>query len=293
MSQKEYQEYENNKKINLNSIHIALGLNKVDKLEPSKYFYEALENSNTYQELEDKLKKHYSIHKNSTKQREKECDIVSKRIAELIDDDSFSFSPISLKSIHKQLFSGAFANELEIFVGVFRKVNIFKNEDIFNNKDSVTYANHTEIEELLNYDFIQEKRKNYALLNPQDKLTSIAQFISNIWQIHPFREGNTRTIATFAIKYLKTKGIDTNNDIFKENAEYFRNALVLANYENIKLKIGTDFSYLESFFKTFLLDKNIALKKMPKILPQFLDRALNLKEQEKLETQIRKTRKRR
>lgn len=100
-------------------------------------------------------------------------------------------------------------------------------------------------------------------MSKEEQVLNIAKFISDIWQIHPFREGNTRTIAVFAIKYLQSKGFDANNDIFKNNSKYFKDALVLANYENIKNNIKSDFSYLESFFNKFILNKQIELKKLP------------------------------
>ena len=157
---------------------------------------------------------------------------------------------------------------MEKFVGHFRRVNISKDEEIFNKKASVIYGDYSELDELLSYDFMQEKKKQYITLGDEERALNIAKFISNIWQIHPFREGNTRVIAVFTIKYLNTMGFNINNDLFKEHSKYFRNALVLANYSNIQKGISEDFSYLESFFKK-LLNQNEELKPMPKCLSYF------------------------
>lgn len=270
----EYDEYKLNKAINKNNIEIGIGLNEVDNLKPSKYFYEAVKESESYAELEEKITKHYE-NKNEERKREKECDLVSTRIALMIEEEGFSLSPIHLKTIHKKLFNGVFPQEVEKFVGDFRKVNISKNEEIFNHKDSVIYGDYSEIEELLAYDFMQEKKKQYATLSNEEKALNIARFISNIWQIHPFREGNTRAIAVFTIKYLNTMGFNINNDLFKQHSKYFRNALVLANYSNIQKGIDEDFSYLESFFKK-LLNQGEELKSMPKCLPCFLEEQGNV-----------------
>ncbi|RDU61482.1 Fic family protein [Helicobacter sp. MIT 14-3879] len=268
----EYSEYDLNKKINLENIKVGIGLNKVDNLNPSIYFYQALNESQTYEELEEKIIHYYANQQeNNFSQREKECDLVSQRIAKFIDDEGFSFSPMSLKNIHKKIFDGVFREELKNFIGVFRKVNISKGEEILNGKDSVVYADYNEIDELLHYDFMQEKHKYYANLSDEKRILNIATFVSNIWQIHPFREGNTRIIAVFAIKYINSMGFNINNDMFKEHSKYFRNALVLANYSNIKYKVTADFSYLESFFKKLLSNEKIELKPMPKCLPCFLD----------------------
>ncbi|EAH9135848.1 cell filamentation protein Fic [Campylobacter upsaliensis] len=270
----EYDEYELNKAINKNNIEIGIGLNEVDNLKPSKYFYEAVKESESYAELEEKITKHYE-NKNEETKREKECDLVSTRIALMIEEEGFSLSPIHLKTIHKKLFNGVFPQEMEKFVGNFRNVNISKDEDIFNNKASVIYGDYSELDELLSYDFMQEKKKQYATLSDEEKALNIARFISNIWQIHPFREGNTRTIAVFTIKYLNTMGFNINNDLFKQHSKYFRNALVLANYSNIQKGIDEDFSYLESFFKK-LLNQSEELKPVPKCLPCFLDKQDNI-----------------
>ena len=82
----------------------------------------------------------------------------------------------------------------------------------------------------------------------------ISKFTSAIWQVHPFAEGNTRTTAVFIEKYLRTKGYDVNNDLFKENSVFFRNALVISNFSDINLKISPDFKYLYSFFSKLLIN---------------------------------------
>ena len=89
---------------------------------------------------------------------------------------------------------------------------------------------------------------------------NIAKFTSGLWQIHAFGEGNTRTTAIFIIKYLRTFGFDVTNDIFAENAWYFRNALVRANYNNLKLGIHATQEYLDRFFENLLLGENNILR---------------------------------
>lgn len=101
-----------------------------------------------------------------------------------------------------------------------------------------------------------EKDKNYKDLNIVELINNITIFSSNIWQIHPFREGNTRTIALFIEKYIISLGINLNNTLFKDNAIYYRNALVRSNYFNNYLKINEDNSFLIKFYENLLLDKN-------------------------------------
>ncbi|MBZ7982619.1 Fic family protein [Campylobacter sp. RM12640] len=260
----QYTEIQNKENINKDYIEIGIGLSLVDNLKPSEYFKQTLTTAKTYQELEISIKTYYQNKKLDIQQIcEKECDLVSINIAKFLDNNSFRFSPIALKIIHKNIFQDAFVQGLEKYVGVFRDVNIAKNEDILGGDKSVEYVDFNEISDTLEYDFDKEKKKNYLLMSKEEQVLNIAKFISDIWQIHPFREGNTRTIAVFAIKYLQSKGFEANNDIFKNNSKYFRDALVLANYENIKNNIKSDFSYLESFFNKFILNKQVELKKLP------------------------------
>ena len=261
----QYTEIEQNDIINKENIDIAVGLGLVDNLKPSDYFYEAVKKSQTYTELESDVKKYYDGKKLSQKEQgEKECDIVSVNIAKYLEKNGFKLSPTTLKSIHKNLFTNAFPQGLEKFVGVFRNVNISKNEDVLGGARSVEYGSYDEIDDMLDYDFGREKKKDYAKMTKQEQVKNVAKFISGVWQIHPFREGNTRTIAVFTIKYLQNKGFDANNDIFKENSKYFRDALVLANYDNLKEGIASDFSYLQRFFDKFILNKDVELKPLPK-----------------------------
>ncbi|MGX2983071.1 Fic family protein [Helicobacter sp. 23-1045] len=246
------------------NVEIGVGLNKVDNLMPSKYFYTAIAQSNTYNEIESQLQAYYATQNLSDMAicNEKQCDLVSIRIAKMLDENHFILSPATLKVIHKKLFSGIFTKIDEKYVGNFRDFNIAKKEAILGDK-SVHYGNYDEIIEYLNYDFSAEANKNYALIKKEQWSKNIAHFIANIWQIHPFAEGNTRTIAVFTIKYLRSKGILCDNAIFKEHSKYFRNALVMANYSDIQKGIALNKVYLESFFKKLIENPSLKLEPMP------------------------------
>ena len=187
-------------------------------------------------------------------QREKECDIVSLRIAQLLEDKSFGFSPVALKNIHKFLFK-----DIYDFAGNYRNYNITKKEEILNG-DTVKYVNYQDIESYIEYDFKEEKDFDYSKLNKDELISHIIKFTSSIWQIHPFGEGNTRTIAVFIEKYLNSIGFNINNDMFKNNSLYFRNALVRSNYGNIPKGIYPTFQYLAMFFENLLQGKEHELK---------------------------------
>ena len=248
-----------NKEIKKNNWEMAIGLNKVDGLVPSDYLKELVKKSingeKNYREVEKELHKYYE-NRNLTKEEinTKECDIVSTRIAELLEDGSFTFSPIYLKSIHKYLFDGVFEGDIKNYAGTFRDYNITKKEDILNGK-TVIYGNYKDLMEYLRYDFGEEENIDYTKLSSEGQVKRISKFTSAIWQVHPFVEGNTRTTAVFIEKYLRTKGYKVNNDLFKENSLFFRNALVISNFSDINLGISPDFKYLHSFFSKLLINK--------------------------------------
>lgn len=234
----------------------GIGLNKVDNLEPSKYLIDlSKKNINgelKYYEIEEALKTYYKIQDtNSIEiQREKECDLVSLRIAQLLEDNSFGFSPITLKNIHRYLFK-----DIYDFAGNYRDYNISKKESILNG-ETVKYVNYQDIENYFEYDFKEEKYFDYSKLNNDELIKHISKFTSSIWQVHPFGEGNTRTTAVFIEKYLNNIGFTINNDMFKDKSLYFRNALVRSNYGNIPKGIYPTFEFLIMFFENLLQNKN-------------------------------------
>jgi fido (protein-threonine AMPylation protein) len=116
------------------------------------------------------------------------------------------------------------------------------------------------VEDTLRYDFAQEQGFAYAGLSAVDVAHHIARFVSGVWQIHPFGEGNTRTTAVFAIKYLRTMGNEVNNGPFQDHSWYFRNALVRANYEDVTRGIAPTMTYLERFFQNLLCGTRHELK---------------------------------
>lgn len=235
---------------------MAIGLQEVDNLKPSEYLEKLIKNNvtgkKTLQDIEYEIKQYYIEQEksNTTNKSELECDLVSLRIVELLHDDNFELSSDYLKYVHKYLFQDVFD-----FAGEFRKVDFSKQEKILNN-DSVAYGDYKTLETSLEYDISLEKNKNYKEMNIVDTINSITDFSSNIWQIHPFREDNTRITALFIQKYLISLGFDINNNLFKDKSIYYRNALVRSNYFNNNLNIKEDKTYLIKFYENLLLGKN-------------------------------------
>lgn len=238
----------------------AIGLQAVDGLNTSEYLLDTakdhIEGKISIDEAQKRIYSYYEQRSTRTdiENETKEADIVSARITKLLGEKAFQFSPAEWLTIHRRLFEGVFPH-----AGKIRQYNITKKEWVLNG-DTVIYADFNSIKDTLDYDFSTEKHFSYEGLSVEDSVKHLAKFASDIWQIHPFCEGNTRATAVFMIKYMKTFGFRANNDSFRENSWYFRNALVRANYNNLQKGIHSTTKFLELFFGNLLLGANHELK---------------------------------
>ena len=237
----------------------AIGLQQVDGLKPSEFLYETakrnIEGELSFEEAKKLIDSYYRNQKNRLEdERTEEADKVSSRIAQLLSEPSFNFTPYFLLAIHKRLFEGIFR-----FAGKIRDYDITKKEWILDG-DTVMYGAAFDLDNALTYDFKQEEAFDYSDPFSDATIKHITFFVSRLWQIHPFGEGNTRTTAVFVIKYLRSLGYKADNDIFADNSWYFRNALVRSNYTNVQKGISENSIYLERFFRNLLLGEHNELK---------------------------------
>lgn len=232
----------------------AIGLQKVDGLKPSQYLIRTairnIEGEITIDQAQELLDRYYEENPNTNAaDRTEEADKVSVRIAKILSERAFSFTPNEYIAIHRKLFQGIYRH-----AGELRDYNITKKEWVLDGA-RVIYGSASELRATLEYDFSQEKNYSYKGLSMGEIIHHLAVFVSRLWQIHVFCEGNTRTTAVFFIKYLRQLGFDATNDIFAENAWYFRNALVRANYNDLKNGVHETTEFLELFLRNLLLDE--------------------------------------
>lgn len=238
----------------------AIGLQQVDGLKPSEYLIETakqnIEGDITIDEVKKRIETYYQQNPTKTDEdRTEEADKVSARIAEMLGEQTFTFSPAEYLTIHRRLFTGIYK-----FAGKIRDYNITKKEWVLNG-ETVLYASANSLRATLEYDFEQERKFSYKGLSEQEIIEHIAYFISNLWQVHIFGEGNTRTTAIFLIKYLRKLGFkNVINDLFADHSWYFRNALVRANYEDLSREIYRTDKFLIRFLSNLLLKGNFSLK---------------------------------
>ena len=238
----------------------AIGLQAVDGLQPSAYLIDvAKRNIEGEISLDETRKLIDSYYQSKTvrtpkDEDEEEADKVSANIAKILASKTFAFNTNGYVSLHRRIFEGVFKHAGEI-----RQYDISKKEWVLEG-DSVNYLNWEDLRRALDWDIEQEKNFSYKGLTDDEKIEHIAKFISGIWQIHAFREGNTRTTAIFTIQYLRSLGYEVNNEMFAKHSWYFRNALVRANYRNIQKGIDYSPVYLVRFFRNLLLKDSWVLK---------------------------------
>ncbi|MCL2148815.1 MAG: Fic family protein [Methanomassiliicoccaceae archaeon] len=224
----------------------------IDGLKPSSYLMETarlnIEGGITIKEAKSRINGYYEARPACRRDdRTEEADKVSVRIAEILSERSFTFSPAQYVMIHGRLFEGIYH-----FAGKIRDYDISKAEWVLNG-DTVYYASADSISATLSYDFEQERKFDYRAVGTPQAVQHMASFASRLWQIHAFGEGNTRTTAVFMIKYLRTFGFDVDNDMFAQHSWYFRNALVRSNYNDLKNDVHSTDEYLQMFFENLLL----------------------------------------
>ena len=238
----------------------AIGLQKVDGLTPSQFLFDTakdhIEGRITQNQARRRIHDYYAAQAEVARPdpEKEEADKVSERIVAVLNDGGFAFTPEYFISIHAKLFKDVLSS-----AGKLRTVNIRKREWVLKD-DSVTYGDAATIKQSLVRDFIDEREFDYGGKTPRKIIPHFARFIAQIWQVHPFGEGNTRTTAVFAIKYLRSLGFSVDNDAFRDNAWYFRNALVRANYADYAREVSRDWSYLEIFFRNLLLGEQNEMK---------------------------------
>ena len=239
---------------------VAIGLQAVDGLKTSEYLQEAarrnIEGEISIDEARELVRQYYitkTAHDEDDADRE-EADKVSSNISKLLQTNAFTYSVAGLSGIHRAIFDGVFKH-----AGRFRDYDISKKEWVLEG-DSVLYGRWQDLRMAIEYDLEQERQFDYTPLTKKQMVEHLANFISGLWQIHPFAEGNTRTIAIFTIKYLRSQGFRVNNEMFELHSWYFRNALVRANYRNLEKGVNYESKYLIRFFANLLLGEKWDLR---------------------------------
>lgn len=238
----------------------AIGLQAVDGLRPSDYLIETarrdIEGEITIDEAERLIKNYYQSKEVRTAEddEKQEADVASTNIRRILAEKTFAFTVVGLTSIHRRIFDGVFK-----FAGKIRDYNITKKEWVLRG-DTVLYVSAPDIRRAIEYDLEQEHAFDYTQVSPDKLVEHLAKFVSGLWQIHPFGEGNTRTTAVFTILYLRSMGFNVENDLFARHSWYFRNALVRANYQNVQRGIMRNSDFLILFFRNLLLGENNELK---------------------------------
>jgi len=238
----------------------AIGLQAVDGLKVSDYLQDTarkhIEGDITIDEARELVNQYYvtkTAHDTHDEDKE-EADRVSSNIVKVLSSPTFNFTTGGYQSVHRRVFDGVMKH-----AGEFRTYDITKKEWVLEG-DTVLYLNWEDLRRAIDYDLVQERAYTYKGKSHDEMISHLTRFVSGLWQIHAFGEGNTRTTAVFTIQYLRSLGFDVNNDQFARHSWYFRNALVRANYRNVAKGIDYSPIYLERFFRNLLLGEQWDLR---------------------------------
>ena len=239
----------------------AIGLQAVDGLTTSDYLQETarrnIEGEISLDEAHDLIHGYYkkrAAHDEPIDEDESEADRVATNISRILASQTLAFNTNGLISLHRRIFDGVFKH-----AGKLRTYDITKREWVLHD-DTVNYLNWEDLRAALDYDIEKERAFSYVGIDTEKMIQHVSDFVSGIWQIHPFCEGNTRTTAVFTILYLRSIGFDVENDMFAKHSWYFRNALVRANYRNARMGVDYSPEYLQRFFRNLLLGEQWDLR---------------------------------
>lgn len=226
---------EPSKKEKASNWQTAIGLQAVDGLQTSEYLKATacrhIEGEIDIDEARELIKTYYQSRsmREPDDDHKQEADKVSANITKILSSQTLDFSTGGYISVHRRVFEDVFKH-----AGKLRDYDITKKEWVLNG-DTVNYLNWEDLRRALDYDISQEREFSYKGLSPDKMVHHITRFVSRLWQIHAFGEGNTRTTAVFTILYLRSIGFEADNDLFARHSWYFRNLLVRANYKNARL----------------------------------------------------------
>ena len=238
----------------------AIGLQAVDGLKVSNYLHDTarrhIEGDITIDEARELVNQYYvtKIAHDTNDEDKEEADRVSSNIVKVLSSPTFDFTTGGYQSVHRRVFEGVMKH-----AGEFRSYDITKKEWVLEG-DTVLYLNWEDLRRAIDYDLEQERAYTYKGKDSDEMISHLTRFVSGLWQIHAFGEGNTRTTAVFTIQYLRSLGFKVNNDQFAKHSWYFRNALVRANYRNVAKGIDYTPVYLERFFRNLLLGEQWDLR---------------------------------
>ena len=238
----------------------AIGIQAADGLRTSDYLLQTaqknIEGKISIDDANESVNSYY-FEKNEHDAGDPESEDADKtavNITRILLTETFDLSLVGLASLHRRIFDGVYEN-----AGAQREADVSKREWVLGG-DIVSFMNPEALPTSLEQCIVKERHYRYDGLSSDTMITHIAGFVSKIWQMCPFVEGNTRFTAVLTLLHLRQLGICYNFEIFKKDSWYFHNALVRANYRNVEKNIDYEPIYLERFFRNLLLSEQWDLR---------------------------------
>jgi cell filamentation protein len=169
------------------------------------------------------LKNKFNI-KDSEVLNEMEAEYASLRLAQIAETPLIGvYDAEHIRKMHEFIFQDIFD-----WAGTYRTIDIIKHEPVLGGL-SIEYAEYDKIDTALDNEIQNMKAIQWLEYSIDEQAYLFSLHLSRIWRVHPFREGNTRTITHFCCQYADSIGMNIDRSIFENNARYFRSALVAAS----------------------------------------------------------------
>ncbi len=156
------------------------------------------------------------------------------------------FSPAGLRDIHRFLFEKVYG-----WAGQYRIINIEKREKLLAGR-SVWYSNDEDIPRELTDVFRDINAKNWSDMNHDEFVKAVTAEFPKLWQIHPFREGNTRTVVMMLTFFVEHYGYYMDQDLLASCAGYVRDAFVMASLDQY-----SEYEHLEKILSDAICEEPI------------------------------------
>lgn len=172
----------------------------------------------------------------------------------LYEQGFYDFTLEGLQAIHRFLFG-----DIYDWAGSFRIINIEKREKLLAGR-SVWYSNDEAITDDLTAVFLDIQRQDWKALSRQAFVSAVSKYFARIWRIHPFREGNTRTVVMMLTFFVEHYGYYMDQNLLAENAGYVRDSFVMASLDQF-----SEYEHLEKILMDAVCDEPIEYNLSPEL----------------------------
>ena len=175
----------------------------------------------------------------------------------LYEQGFHDFTPEGLQAIHRFLFG-----DIYDWAGKFRIINIEKREKLLAGR-SVWYSNDDAIADDLEKVFLDIQNQEWSAHSKETFVAVISRLFARLWQVHPFREGNTRAVVMMLTFFVEDQGYFMDQELLAECAGYVRDAFVMASFDQF-----SEYEHLEKILMDAVCEEPVKYELPPEVEPE-------------------------